>query len=297
MERMSKLMEALRKAEEARRIGSPLTPANVAGPRNEITQAPRADGVGGVSEVAGPGSAWVARPTTPGAPARSDGVARECRDPLGVRPTGNNGSFDAPALQPRAIMPTAAGMIAAEPQSWERTIQQLQDQLAACEQQAATQSGEQLSIKAQLAAYEQLATKLEQDRVALRQRLEQTIHAAASVEQTKASYLRQVNALRECQVLSHAAAMTEQELQANATMIASVGRSHEQVGQELARYQQRAAELQKRLEQLQFQLSQAFAFTATAPGAPARSDGLVREYRDPLGVRPAAPTERGSGAR
>jgi hypothetical protein len=149
------------------------------------------------------------------------------------------------------------------PASWDEVIESVRTQLGECEQHAARQTGDQVHLRAQLAASEQLLARIEQERTVLRQRLEQAAHASEAIEQTKAAFIRRLEALRECQVLSHACRMAERELEANGLLITHATQSQQRVTEELAHYQERSDVLQHQVNQLRFQLAKALAVTGT----------------------------------
>ncbi len=149
------------------------------------------------------------------------------------------------------------------PESWDQAIELVKKQLEAYEQRAAQNTGEQVTLNAQLTAHDQLMVTLDHEREALKQRLEEQAKATSAIESEKASWVRQLEALRECQVLSHAASLAEEELRANASLVAHITQSQQRVAQEHHHYQQRGEQLTQLVEQLQFKLGQALAFTGT----------------------------------
>ena len=154
---------------------------------------------------------------------------------------------------------------AATPEAWDQAIERVRRRLTQHEEQVARTAGEQTRLKAQLAANEQLLGQMEQERQALHERLREGTQTAAAIETTKTSLLRQLDALRECQILSHDCRMAEQELSANTTAVSHLTASQQRVEQELAHYRQRGEALEQDVAQLRFKLSQALAHTDTAP--------------------------------
>ena len=115
----------------------------------------------------------------------------------------------------------------------------------------------------QVAASQQLARQLEQERERLQQRPSEVARTTPALEATRVVRVRQLEALRECQALAHAASSAEEELRANAGRIAQITASQQQLAQELAQHQQQTPVLQQRVEQLRFKLAQALACTGT----------------------------------
>ena len=153
------------------------------------------------------------------------------------------------------------------PAAWDQAIATVKDQLQTCEQQSARQTGDQVRFKAQLGALDQLIAQLQKDRDQLRQQLEQTGKSSTVLEATKAALSRQLDALRECQVLAYDVRMADQECQASAAVVAHVSQSNQRLASELAHYQDRTNALQQQAQQLKFKLAQAMASASTTPPA------------------------------
>ena len=85
----------------------------------------------------------------------------------------------------------------------------------------------------------------------------------SAVDEERASWLRRLDSLRECQVLSHTVRVTEQELAANAERLKGIESTQQQVNREREHCDQREQALQQRLTELRFKLGQALAFTGT----------------------------------
>ncbi len=153
---------------------------------------------------------------------------------------------------------------AASPESWDKAIELVKRQLGGYEQQVARQAGELSHLQAQLSASEQLSAKLDQERASLRERLQQETETAAALDRARASWVKQLEALRECQELSHACRMAEQDLEANTAMLARITQSRQQVDVEMVHYQQRCEKLRQQVGQLRFRLGHVLALTGTA---------------------------------
>lgn len=175
----------------------------------------------------------------------------------------------APKIEPPAPVQTEAVVIKPQsnlsPASWDQAIALIKDQLQTCEQQSARQAGDVVRFRAQLDALESLITQLTHEREQIAQKLEQTSKTSASLEQAKASLSRQLDALRECQVLAYDVRMADQECQASAAVVAHIGQSNQRMANELAHYQDRTNSLQQQAQQLKFKLAQAMAAASTAP--------------------------------
>ena len=148
-------------------------------------------------------------------------------------------------------------------ESWDQALELVKRQLETHEQQAARQDAELVKVKAQLAAAEALRAQAEQERERARTRMDAAQHQVAELESAKVTWVRQLEALRECQKLSHAARMAAEELDANTTLVARIAQSQQRVGEDLAYYQQRGEALRQQVEALRFQLAQALTFTGT----------------------------------
>ena len=148
-------------------------------------------------------------------------------------------------------------------ESWEQAMEVVKRQLAQYEEQAARQAADQTRLKAQVAATEQLAAQVEAERRRLQGCVAESDQAVASIESTKGVWVRQLEALRECQMLSHAVRMTEEEFQAAALLAQRVRQSQQQVTQELQHHDQRREALAQQLSQLRFQLAKVLACTGT----------------------------------
>lgn len=179
--------------------------------------------------------------------------------------------------QPAAIK--LSTFTAHPPESWEQAIELVKQKLAAYEQDVARREAERMRLKAQLVASEQLLTHIEQERQRLQQRQEDTDKLSSSMQVAQEAWRRQLEALRECQLLSHAVQMAEQELQANAALIARVSQSQQLVTEELERYRQRGEMHQKHLEQLRFQLAQALVVTGTTDPSVVETTETTRSAR------------------
>lgn len=173
---------------------------------------------------------------------------------------GSTGAAVTPSLsQPVAAAPQAS----ATPETVEQAIAVIERKLSEVEQDAARQAGERMRVQAQFTASERLLTQLEQERKAFQQRLAQIDHAAAELETSKGTWVKQLSALRDCQVLSHELQMAERSLQAGRTLIEHTTQSQRQVAAELAQQTQQQTLLQQRVDALKFQLGNALALTGT----------------------------------
>ena len=148
-------------------------------------------------------------------------------------------------------------------EAWDQKLQRAQSQLMFYEQQATRKRAEQETLRAKLGVCEQLLVDVKQEQAELQERLETVADEAASVETERLSWKRQVDALRECQLLAGEVKVAEQELQTNAGMVAQILQAQQEIAQELARHQEHGQALQKRLDQLRFRLGQVLAFTGT----------------------------------
>ena len=174
--------------------------------------------------------------------------------PSSPSPTPSNG------LQGSVNISTGQATVS---ESWEQAMELVKRQLAEYERRSAHQEAAQVRLKAQLVACEQLMVQMDQERNTLRQRLEEMAKAASTIETEKVVWLRQMEALRECQALSQAVRTAAQEQQANALLVTQISESQQRTAEELTQYQQRGEALHKHLEQLRFRLAQALAFTGT----------------------------------
>lgn len=246
---MSKIMDALRRADEERQASgrSPLTWARFVQAikqelREELRQMEEAFSrrraqQAEAQRLAMPDEGPHGRLSPPVAPAR-EGAA-------------------SPA--PSAALPTA--------DSWERAIERVKEELESCERELARQNAETLHIKAQLASTEQLIAHLTQQQAGLQQRLAELDRMSTTLNEARGSWQRQLEALRECQLLSHAAKMAERELAANTVMVKQIADSQQGVSDELAHYEQRGALLQQHIDRIRFELSKALAWTGTTDPA------------------------------
>lgn len=188
-----------------------------------------------------------------------------------LRPTVAAPSAASISIQSPAQAPTPAQMAeaakltqhAVSPASWDQVMILVKQRLQESEQQAARHTGDAVRLTAQLNALDQLIAQLEQERVTARQRLEHTSKASALLEATKVSLSRELEALRECQLLAYEMRMAEQEIQASAAVVAHITESKLRVTDELSHYQQRSEALQERASRLRFQLAKALAETGT----------------------------------
>ena len=157
-------------------------------------------------------------------------------------------------------------------ESWDQALELVKRQLEAHEQRAARQDAEVLKAKAQLAAADALRVQAEREREGARARVEAAERQASELESAKVTWVRQLEALRECQKLSHTAKMAAEELDTNTTLVARITQSQQRAGEDLAYYQQRGEALRQQVEALRFQLAQALTFTGTIERAPQRSE-------------------------
>lgn len=93
---------------------------------------------------------------------------------------------------------------------------------------------------------------------------EETSRALAAIEAARATSLRRLELLQECQRLSQALKTAEQELQAQHAAIAHLTQSKQRIEEETGRAQQRADALQQQVGTLRFNLAQSLAFTGIA---------------------------------
>ncbi len=148
-------------------------------------------------------------------------------------------------------------------ESWEQAIALVAKQLESCEEQMAAQASEQSHLQERLQAAEALTAKIERERIEIRQAQEQATQKAASLEKTRTLWVRQLEALRECAVLSQACRAAEQELKANAECVNQSIASQKRLAEELAQYQQKDQVLRGQVEALRFKLASALASTGT----------------------------------
>ncbi len=175
-----------------------------------------------------------------------------------VSPTGN-GAAVAPAAMPAATR-----------QSLDQAITAVKEQLAQREQHVARLTQQQLQVNAQLTAAVQLQTQLEQNRVILRRQLAELEQSASAVDAERTNWLKQLEALRECEMLAHAVRMAEQDLAVNTTMVAQVTQSQQRVADELMHYRQRGEALQQEVAYLRTRLTQ--ALSVSGPIASGRTE-------------------------
>ncbi len=221
---MSKILDAVRKAEGDREGRS------IAAPDTSVGQTTR---VYVLDPVSGEGR-WV------------NGAA-----PAVSASNGSNG----PTPMSDSSMPT--------PSTWEQTLTSVQRELEDAEQDAARCAQEQGRLKAEISACDHTIATLTQQRETLHQQVARSIEAAATLEATTASWRRKLEALRECQVLSHTLRRTEQDLLANTALVAHVTQAQQQVAEELAQHRQRGEALQRQVQELRFRLAQALTSTGT----------------------------------
>ena len=149
-------------------------------------------------------------------------------------PSSINGSGAAPGSSPTG-----------SPVALDEAVARAARQVEAVQQQLASQQAEQIRLTVRLAESAQLIKNAEQERQRLAQRLGEVTETTASLETARASQLRRLEALRECQALAADAKKTEEELRANALVI--------------SQHEDRARVLQQHLEQIRFKLAQALA--------------------------------------
>lgn len=207
-------------------------------------------------------ASWDARSAVRPAPARE-----ELDERGGERTLEAPRSIDQPQdLTP--VEPTAQSEdIAAPSEAWEQAIQRCQARLLEYEQQALRHSWEQRLLQAQVAAEERLLAEQSEQIEVARRKIAVTGQAMASIEAAKAAQWRCLDALRECQALSHETRVAEMELQATGEMVARVTELERRHTEELSRYRKRNEELRRTVDQLRFQLGQALARTETATSA------------------------------
>lgn len=167
---------------------------------------------------------------------------------------------------------------------WDQAIEHVKDQLVICEREVAQQVGGESLVRAELAAYEQLAEKIGQVRQSLEEQLTRIRQAAAELESHKASWRRQLEALRECQLLHTKVEQAEEEIQANAAMVAHLTESQQRQAEELVEYRKREEALQEKAKALRFRFSQALAQTATKPAE--ETGGSPDPAYQPAGKQP-----------
>lgn len=178
------------------------------------------------------------------------------------------GHLNAPAAaSPRRDEPGAGGAVAPERiaavETWEQALEVVKRRLAESEEQAARHAADETRYKAQLAAGEQLIARVQQEQQDARQQLEQSQRSAAASAGTKAVCLRQLEALRDCQVLAHACRVTERELDTSTMMVSQATQTQARASAELTHHREREEALRQHIEQLRYQLAKALASTGT----------------------------------
>lgn len=166
-------------------------------------------------------------------------------------------------IHPRPAAPAAPTAPVAGQLPLDQAVEAVKQRLAQREQQAARLAQQQLRINAQLTATDQLQAQLEQDRVTLRRQLVDLERSAAAIDAEKTASLQQLDALRECQMLSHAVRVAEQDLSVNTTIITQAVQSQQRAMEELARHRQQGDVLQREVAHLRARLAQALTATGT----------------------------------
>lgn len=194
----------------------------------------------------------------PGTPAAAAPEAADQWTPVRVNSTatesGRSGSGAAQTVGPERV---------AAVETWEQALEVVKRRLAESEEQAARHAADETRHKAQLAAGEQVLARVQQEQQDTRQQLEQSQRAAAAAAGTKAVCLRQLEALRDCQVLAHACRATERELSTSIMMVSQATQTQARASAELAHHREREEALRQQVEQLRFQLAKALASTST----------------------------------
>ncbi len=177
---------------------------------------------------------------------------------------GHGNGHDAVVVPPvYANGSTAQPEAALQPESWEKTMALVKQQLLQHEEQMNQYKDQAESLNARLTESDGLIAKLEQDRQAMRQQMEQISQTIASNEKSRALWVRQLDALKECEQLSQACRAAEQELKDAEGMVEKIAESRRQIEQELVHYQRRGEALRQGIGQLKFRLGQALAATGT----------------------------------
>lgn len=147
--------------------------------------------------------------------------------------------------------------------SWEQAIAQVTKQLERCDEQIAAQAGEQSQLQSRMQAAEALAAKVERERAEIRKAQEQAAEKAASLEKSRMLWARQLEALRECAVISQACRDAEKELKANAESVDRAIALQKRAAEEREHYEQQEIVLRGKVEALRFKLAGALASTGT----------------------------------
>ncbi len=152
--------------------------------------------------------------------------------------------------------PASWAPMVAKSESWEEAMALVSKQLQECEQQLANQSSDQAKRQERLA-------QLEEEKKNLSALQLETSEKSVLLEKSRLAWTRQLDALKECALLSRTYREAEQALQANQQRIAATQESQNQLANTLAAYQQQQADLQKQAEQVRFRLANALAATGT----------------------------------
>jgi len=241
---MSRLMNALQKAQEARRRQA------------------ESDKQGGANGSPTPGKDELWDHVR-----RLEDAFRRRDAELAQQAAADAGLAQPPALpqpavaQPAAPQPVAVPKAVAQPASTssvlEERLSQIQEELMQCEQLSFRQQGAQAALRAKAAAYEDLSTQVNQEKDTLQQQLQQADEAAASIEVTKQFWQKQLDALLACHTLSRTAKMVEEELALARQMARTLSQSRKRLEEEQTHYDSRSNELQELTDRLQARLKQA----------------------------------------
>lgn len=278
---MSKLMDALTKAEEDRQCrkphGTPPTPfieqANGI-PVHVIHLGGDLQPPHRVAKGDPALSSAIATPSSPEqtfalqqAPASQVGIAQlvpfQLDAPHGTMVPSKHGRDGFAKLSVAGAEIVGTALVNGSVAAFDQALGQLRRQAMVCEGQVAQQVGEQVRLTSQLAAGDQLIATLEHDRTTLRTRLAKVTEHITSLQQTKASSMKQWEALQACQGVAHDVAMTQQALEANAAMMTHLIQSQQRVANDLTSYQQWEEALKSQLAQLHHRLEQTLALTGT----------------------------------
>lgn len=148
-------------------------------------------------------------------------------------------------------------------ESWEQAIELVTKKLEECEQRIAEHNGEQVRLQARLKASEELKAEIEREQATIREAQTKAQQQTTLIEKNRTVWLRQLEALRECAVLSQACRVAEGELSANDRLVAQTLSSQEKIADELAHFNQRGEALRQQVVQLRFKLASALASTGT----------------------------------
>ncbi len=241
---MSRLTDALQKAQEARR---------------RQAENDKQTGVNG-SPTPGKDELWDHVRRLEDAFRRRDAeLAQQAAADAGLAQPPAAPAASIPAVEPPAApaKPAATATTPSTPSTLEERLSQIQEELMQCEQLSFRQQAAQAALRAKAAAYEDLSAQVTQEKDALQQQVQQADEAGSSIEATKRFWQKQLDALLACHTLSRTAKMVEEELALARQMTRMLSQSRKRLEEEQTHYDSRSNELQELTDRLQARLKQA----------------------------------------